>query len=159
MKSIIRMGILSGFLSLFGCTNNASLTDSSIRAKQIVITELNGQLKLLDQHKTEFDLIGITSNGIDCIYFVKDSNKFQIEFEAMGNDQIQFIDKLKAFASQNGYATQMKTYGNKPQYDAPEAPVLKILTNSDIEETAVIAQKIQRDVFGNNEETKYDVVP
>lgn len=143
------MGILNGILSFF----------SSLKAKQIVITELNGQLKLLEQHKTEFDFIGITSNGIDCIYFVKDSNKFQIEFEAMGNDQIPFIDKLKTFANQNGYETLMTTYGNKPQYNSPQAPVLRILTNSGLEETAIIARKIQSDIFNNGDDTKYDVVP
>lgn len=153
------MGILSGFLSLFGLTDSAAQVNRSIRAKQIRITELKGELNLLEQHKTEFDFIGITSNGIDCIYFVKDSNKFQIEFEAMGNDQIPFIDKLKTFANQNGYETQMTTYGNKPQYNSPQAPVLRILINSGLEETAVIARKIQSDIFNNGDDTKYDVVP
>jgi len=160
MKSIIIMGILSGILSLFGCGNKSDKTESFIqRAKQIGITELNGELKLLEQNKTEFDFIGITSNGIDCIYFVKDNDKFQIEFEAMTENQIPYIEKLKTFASQNGYETQMTSYGNKPQYNSPEAPVLKILTNSNLEKTAEIGRKIQKDIFNNQAETKYDVVP
>lgn len=32
------------------------------------------------------------------------------------------------FATQNGYDIQMTTHGNKPNYDAKEAPVLKIIT-------------------------------
>ncbi len=154
------MGIISGILSLFGCGNKTEKSESSIqRAKQIEIAQLGGELKLLEQNKTEFDFIGITSNGIDCIYFVKDSGKFQIEFEAMTDQQIPYIDKLKTFATENGFEIQMITYGNKPQYDAKEAPVLKIITNSNLEKTAEIGGKIQKDIFNNQAETKYDVVP
>ncbi len=154
------MGILSGILSLFGCGNKTEKSESFIqRAKQIEIAQLGGELKLLEKNKTEFDFIGITSNGIDCIYFVKDSGKFQIEFEAMTNQQIPYIDKLKTFATQNGFEIKMTTYGNKPQYDAKEAPVLKIITNSNLEKTAEIGQKIQKDIFNNQAETKYDVIP
>ena len=160
MKSIIIMGILSGILSLFGCGNKNDKSGHFIqRAKQIEITSLKEELKLLEQNETEFNFIGITSNGMDCIYFVKNNDKFQIEFEAMTENQIPYIDKLKIFASQNGYEIQMITYGNKPQYNAPEAPVLKILTNSNLEETAEIGQKIQEDIFNNKVETRYDVVP
>jgi hypothetical protein len=160
MKSIIIMGILSGILSLFGCGNKTEKSQGFIqRAKQIEIAQLGGELKLLEQNKTEFDFIGITSNGIDCIYFVKDNSKFQIEFEAMTNQQIPYIDKLKTFATQNEFEIQMTTYGNKPQYDAKEAPVLKIIINSNLEKTAEIGQKIQQDIFKNKAETKYDVVP
>lgn len=160
MKTIITMGILSGILSLIGCGNKTDKSEGFIqRAKQIEIAQLNGELKLLEQNKTEFDFIGITSDGIDCIYFVKDSDKFQIEFEAMTKQQIPYMDKLKTFATQNGFEIQMTTYRNKPQYDAKEAPVLKIITNSNLEKTAEIGQKIQKDVFNNQTETKYDVVP
>lgn len=74
------MGILSGFLSLFGCGNKTDKSTSFIqRAKQIEISQLSGELELLEQNKTEFDFIGITSTGIDCIYFVKDNSKFHIQ--------------------------------------------------------------------------------
>ena len=160
MKSIVIMGILSGILSLFGCGNKTKKTESfTQRAKQIEIIELQKELNLLGQNKTEFDFIGITSNGIDCVYFVKDNEKFQIEFEAMSENQIPFIEKLKLFANQNGYETKMTTYGNKPLYNSPEAPVLRIITNSNLEKTAEIGQKIQKDIFGNQNTTKYDVVP
>ncbi|MBW8360460.1 MAG: hypothetical protein K0M63_11760 [Weeksellaceae bacterium] len=160
MKSIITMGIVSGILSLFGCGNKTDNSENFIQqAKQIEIAQLSGELKLLEQNKTEFDFIGITSNGIDCIYFVKDNGMFQIEFEAMTNNQIPYIDKLKTFATQNGFEIKMTTYGNKPHYDAKEAPVLKIITNSNLEKTAELGQKIQKDIFNNKAETKYDVVP
>ncbi|WP_143068781.1 hypothetical protein [Kaistella treverensis] len=160
MRFIITMGILSGILSLFGCEQKSDKSENFIqRAKQIEISQLAEELKLLEQNKTEFDFIGITSNGIDCIYFMKDAGKFQIDFEAMTDQQIPYIDKLETFATQNGFATQMTTYGNKPQYNAKEAPVLKIITNSNLEETAKIGQKIQREIFENKTETKFEVVP
>lgn len=154
------MEILSGILSLFGCGNKTDKSEKFIQqAKQIEIAQLNDELKLLQQNKTEFDFIGITSNGIDCIYFVKDNNKFKIEFEAMTENQIPYIDKLKSFANQNGYKTQMTTYGNKPQYNASEAAVLKIITHSNLEKTTEIGKKIQKDIFNNKAETKFDVLP
>ena len=160
MKSIIRMGILSGVLSLFSCENKTEKSENFIqRAKLIQITQLDEELKLLEQNKTEFDFIGITSNGIDCIYFVKDNDKFQIEFEAMTEQQIPYIDKLKTFATQNGFEVQMTTYGNKPKYNAEEATVLKIVTNSNLKNTAEIGNKIQKEIFGNKTETKFEVVP
>ncbi len=154
------MGILSGILSLFGCGNKTEKTENFIqRAKQIEISELNQELKLLEQNKTEFEFIGITSNGIDCIYFVKDKDKFQIEFEAMTEKQIPYIEKLKVFALENGFEIEMTTYGNKPQYKSSEAPVLRIATNSNLEKTAEIGQKIQIEIFNNQRTTKYEVVP
>jgi hypothetical protein len=61
LKLIILMGILSGFLSLFGHGNKTDTSESFIlRAKQIKIAQLSGALSLLDQNKTEFDFIGIT---------------------------------------------------------------------------------------------------
>ena len=154
------MGILSGVFLLFGCENKTEKSEGFIqRAKQIEIAQLEGELKLLEQNKTEFDFIGITSNGIDCIYFLKDNSIFQIEFEAMTDQQIPYIDKLKTFATQNRFEIQLTTYGNKPQYNAKEAPVLKIITNSNLKKTAEIGQKIQQEIFNNRAETKYDVVP
>ena len=153
------MGILSGILSLFGCGNKTDKPGFSFRAKKIEITQLTEELKLLELNKTEFDFIGITSNGIDCIYFVKDNGKFQIEFEAMAENQVPYIDKLKSFANQHGYKTQMTYYGNKPHYSASTAPVLKIITNSNLEKTAEIGKKIQEEIFKNPIETKYEVVP
>ena len=143
------MGILSRILSFFGIQT----------AKQIEITQLNSELILLEQNRTEFEFIGITSNGIDCIYFVKDDNKFQIEFEAITERQIPYIEKLKSFANQNGFETQITTYNNKPHYNAQEAPVLKIFTNSNVEVTSEIGQKIQKDIFNNQMNTKYEIVP
>jgi hypothetical protein len=160
MKSIIAMGIISGILSLFGCGNKTKKSESFVQqAKSIEIAQLGAELKLLEQNKTEFEFIGITSNGIDCIYFVKDSGKFQIEFEAMLAQQIPYIEKLKIFAAQNEFEIQITTYGNKPQYDAKEASVLRIITNTNLEKTAEIGQKIQKEVFSNQAETMYDVVP
>ena len=154
------MGILSAILTLFSCGNKTEKSQYFIqRAKQIEISQLKVELEFLKQNKTEFDFIGITSNGIDCIYFVKDSSNFQIEFEAITDEQIPYIEKLKTFAIQNGFETQITTYGNKPEYNAKEAPVLKIITNSNLEQTTVIGQKIQKDIFNNQLNTKYEVVP
>ena len=149
------MGIISSFMGMFGCKNN-----NSFAAKQITIAQLGKELELLNGGKTEFEFIGITSNGDDCVYFVKSSDKFNIEFEAMAETQIPYIEKLKEYASSKGLRHTVTTYGNKPLYNSvKQAPVLQIETNSDIPETVKIGEEIQQSIFGNNSETKYEVVP
>src|SRR5690606_18693473 len=110
--------------------------------------------------KTEFDFIGITSNGIDCIYFVKNNTNFDIEYEAMSLDQVPFIEKLKSFSDENKLIYSELTYGNKPEYTSNStAPVIRIHSNSNIEKTVEWAMKIQFNLFNNSKATVYDVVP
>lgn len=154
------MRIISNIISLFGLGKKTEKTKSFIQqVKQIKITELSEELKQLEQNKTEFNFFGITSNGIDCIYFVKDNEKIQIEYEAMVIQQLPYIEKLKTFAIENRFEIQLTTYGNKPEYELKDAPVLKIITNSNIEKTSEIGEKIQIEIFNNKAETKYDLVP
>ena len=130
------------------------------RAEQIKITDLKSVLTRLQNRQLEFDFFGIHSNGIDCIYFVTDSNYYAIEFEVMTDDQKPWIDKLQAFAQLNGYRTSMTTYNNQPHYKSAEpAPVLRIETKSNLDQTASIGQNIMTQVFGNNEQTTYEIVP
>jgi len=160
MKSILIMGIFASILSLLGLGKKESNSQNYIQTPtQIKISQLAEVLQLLQDGKTEYDLFGITSNGIDCIYFVREGKNFQVEFEAMTKDQIPFIEKLKTFATQNGFGIEMISYGNKPHYGANPAPVIRIITHSNLERTTEIGQKIQKEVFNNNAETVYDVVP
>ncbi len=49
---------------------------SMLRAEQIKIAELKLVLTRLQKGKLEFDFFGITSNGIDCIYFCSGRQRF-----------------------------------------------------------------------------------
>jgi hypothetical protein len=130
------------------------------RAEQIKISDLKSVLTRLQNKQLEFDFFGITSNGVDCIYFVPDNDLYAIEFEVMAEDQKPWLDKLKTFAEQNNFRTIMTTYKNQPNYKSAEpAPVLRIETKSNLDQTASIGQNIMAQVFGNNEQTTYDVVP
>ena len=42
---------------------------NAIMAKRIKIDALNDEIQKLQNGQTEYDFIGITSNGIDCVYF------------------------------------------------------------------------------------------
>ncbi len=131
-----------------------------VRAEQIEISELKTELTRLQNRQLEFDFFGITSNGTDCIYFVPDSSLYAVEFEVMTEDQKPWLDKLIAFAQQNNYVTVMTTYNNKPNYKSSEpAPVLRIVTKSNLDQTVTIGHTIMTHVFANSEQTKYDVVP
>ncbi|MGQ0739270.1 MAG: hypothetical protein ACT4OJ_09445 [Bacteroidota bacterium] len=134
--------------------------DEVPRAEQIKISDLKSVLIRLQNKKLEFDFFGIHLNGFDCIYFMPDRNLYNIDFEAMYEEQLPWIDKLRQFADQNGYKTQMTTYGNKPHYKTSDtAPVLRIETKSDLDQTTTIGHNIMRQVFGNNDQIVYEVVP
>ena len=129
-------------------------------AESIKINELQNALIELQNGKTEYQFIGITSNGIDCIYFVFENGKFNIEFEAMGSDQVPYIEKLKDFSISNSFKWIMTTYNNMPQYKSDKpATVLRIETNSKLEDITQIGERIQSEIFKNNNETVYEVVP
>ena len=118
--------------------------------------ELNGVFKGADV----YEFIGITSNGIDCLYFPYKDGKFSIEFEVLTNEQKPFVNQLKAFAQKRGIATTMITYNKKPYYKTTETNnVIRIEANTSIENIAIIAKEIELKIFGNDNKTIYDVVP
>jgi hypothetical protein len=142
------------------CKDTSQKSIPVARAEQIKISDLKTVLTKLQNRQLEFDFFGITSNAVDCIYFVPDGILFAVEFEVMGEDQKPWLDELKKFAQQNNFSASMTTYNNRPNYKSTEpAPVLHIETKSNLEQTAAIGKKIMTEVFKNVEQTKYDVVP
>ena len=156
------IGLVLGILTLFGCQNDPpeSMESTTFVAKQITIDELENQLILLQNGKTEYDFFGITSNGIDCIYFMKEGDQYQIEFEAMNKEQVPYFNVLKDYGKKINVETIEKTYGNQPNFNAlRKAQVLRFEINGDIQKVADIGKQIQSEIFENNDLTKYEVVP
>ncbi len=165
MKTIILL--LSAFLAL-NCGQKSDKTKDVnkeskqmiMKAEQTTIDGLQNALTKLKNGQTEFDFIGITSNGIDCIYFVHNNEKFNLEFEAVSKDQLPYIKKLEGFANSNDLKSVMTTYGNKPLYESDKsAPVIRIETNYPLNEMTKFGEKVQSEIFNNNSETVYDIVP
>jgi hypothetical protein len=129
-------------------------------ARQIKLDQLESVMEQLIDKKLEYDFFGITSNGIDCIYFMDEKGKINIDFEVMSNDQKPYVDKLKKFAFDNGYHIMDTTYGNRPKYDdIQKAPVYRFVLETDIKTATVIGKKIETLIFNNDETTMFDVVP
>lgn len=150
---------------LFACQpskeqGNANQPHPLLMGETIKINELPYLLNKLQNGQTEFDFIGIHSYGIDCIYFMNENGKFDIDYEAMGEDQLPFIKKLEEFAHANNLKTTMTTYNNKPHFksDRP-APIIKIKAALGLNEIANLGSRIQQEVFNNTKETIYEVVP
>lgn len=139
-------------IKVISANNNIEKVKEKFIAKQININQIPEQLELLQQNKTEFDFIGITSNGDDCIYFAKNDGNFNIEYEAVEKTQLPYLEKMKNFATKNNFQfTEEKNDG---------IPYFTIFTNSDINETLKLAKQIQSEVFGNNNNnTEYEIVP
>jgi hypothetical protein len=129
-------------------------------AESITINDLPDQLTRLVNGQTEFEFIGIHSNGTDCIYLMYENNTFNIDYEAMSEDQLPFIKRLKDYAETKQIRTAMTTYGNDPHYDAAgTAPVLQLKMNADLKSVVEIARDIEANVFNNTNDTLYEVVP
>jgi hypothetical protein len=130
------------------------------KARQINLDGLKSTLQELIEKKMDYDFFGITSNGIDCVYFVDVKGEIDIEFEVMGKDQLPYVEKLKKFAFNHGFRIVEKTYGNKSlNDDSKNAPVYKIETNADISKAAQLGTEIMTTIFSCDESTKFDVVP
>ena len=129
-------------------------------ADQIKFEGLIIQLDLLLKDKLEFDFFGITSNGADCIYFVMDEGKIQIDYEVMSEEQKNYIEKYKYFAESHNYEIELFSYGNKSHFKSDkDAEVYRIVLNADKELANKIGIEIQESVFKNNETSTFGVVP
>lgn len=123
------------------------------------LNNLADKLRILEHNNAEFKFVGITTNGNDCLYFIFEKGKFQIEYEAISQVQINYLKVLKDYAKQQGWETFNTSYGNMTDYDQTEAPVLRIFTYASISQTIEIADDIQQNVFGNPPHTKFEIVP
>lgn len=117
MRFLKIMGIFTSILSLLSCghgnkrvTQNDGINSNIPVAARITIDKLPDVLRNVQAGNTDYDFIGICSNGVDCIYFVLENGKFYIDFEAMGKEQLPYIDTLKQFAKEHNTDIEQKPY-------------------------------------------------
>ena len=165
---ILALGLLSLTLGASGCRNTGkqatqlqSVGIAVPRAARITIDKLPEILRNVQAGRTQFDFTGICGNGTDCIYFVLENGKFYIDFEAMGKDQLPYIDTLKQFAKEHNYPVVETTYNNTPvDYEHLKyAPVISLKVHADIDSIVKIGSQIEQTIFRNNERTVYEIVP
>ena len=161
MKTGIIIGIFVVIGIIFYISKNKNGNNPIIQvAKQIQLAELESVMAQLLDGKLEYKFFGITSDGIDCIYFADDNGKINIEFEVMTNEQKTYVEKITSFANKNNYNLIKTTYGNKPHYsELKEAPVYKLELNADKHKATEIGMEIMKTIFNKNGMTKFDVVP
>lgn len=126
-------------------------------AERIKIDGLKDALLKLQSGTTAYPFIGITSNGIDCIYFYYKDSLFNIEFEAVAPKQQPYIDKLKLFAESNNITYKLTSYKDKAT-NTP-IPVIHLQVNATVSEASFWGEQLQKEIFDNNDEVIYDVVP
>lgn len=161
MKTVIIIGFLVVMGIIYFISKNKSGNNQNLKvAKQIQLNELESVMNQLLNGQLEFEFFGITSDGIDCIYFANSNGMINIEFEVMTNDQKPYVEKITSFANKNNYNLVKMTYGNKPHYsDLKEAPVYKLELNADKYKATEIGKEIMNKIFNKNGTTKFDVVP
>lgn len=129
-------------------------------AKQIKLEELEPIMTQLLDGKLEYDFFGITSDGVDCIYFIDNKGKINIDFEVMLDDQKSYVQNLISFAKKNNYQITKMTYGNKPHYSGlKKAPVYRLALHADKHQAIEIGTEIMRIVFNKSRTTTFDIVP
>ena len=126
----------------------------------IKIDDIKTILMQVEAGEADWDFIGIISSAVDCLYFVPKNGRYNLEFEAMTSDQVPYIDRLGTFCRSNNIKFTVDTYGNKPHYPSNEpAPVIRMQFNASMNSIINIAKQIQREVFNNNDDTVYEIVP
>ncbi len=157
-------------LGFAGCGNGGKREASKVAlperlavqyADQITIDELPSVLQRLKEGKMEYDFFGICSSPVACIYFMQDDGKFYIDYEAIGADQLPYLDKIRQYAVEQGFRVVDTTYGNTPiDFDSPaQAPVLSLRVDTDIDSIAKVGARLMQTVFHNTDTTPYDIVP
>ena len=120
-------------------------------AKQIQLDELAEELNLVLEGKTDFNFIGITANGYDSLFFVRNEQNFNLEFRALKKIQLPYLEPLEEFALKHNIKFETEKLDR--------IPYLRIKTNTNITETVDLAKRIQKEVFGNTDSTIYKVIP
>ncbi|MDE5883004.1 MAG: hypothetical protein K2H60_14890 [Muribaculaceae bacterium] len=130
-------------------------------AEQITIAELPPVLQRLKDGQMEYDFFGICSSPVACIYFMQEDGKFYIDYEAIGADQLPYIDKIRQYAKEQGYHVVDTTYGNTPiDFSEPaQAPVISLRVDTDIDSIAKVGARLMQIIFHNTDATPYDIVP
>ena len=75
----------------------------------------------------------------------------QLQERALKKIQLPYLEPLEQFASKNNI--------NFETEKLDRIPYLSLKTNTSITETVDLAKRIQKEVFGNNDSTKYQVIP
>ena len=135
----------------FGKNTGTEKRRDRFTAKQIQLDELAEELNLVLEGKTDFNFIGITANGYNSLFFVKSDQNFNLEFRALKKIQLPYLEPLEQFASKHNIKFETEKLDR--------IPYLSLKTNTNITETVDLAKRIQKEVFGNNDNTKYKVIP
>jgi len=148
------------FFGLFGSPSNESDPQKKrLRSKRITLANLGPELDLLSQNKTGRNRFAITSNDTDCLYFLKNGNHFDLEFEALTREQAPYIAKLQQYCERNNIRLIMHSYGNKRLYRSDKtAPVIKLVTDFDRTATIALTTDIMANVFKNDANTQYSIL-
>lgn len=120
-------------------------------AKEIQLDELAEELNRVLESKTDFNFIGITANGYDSLFFVRNDQNFNVEFRALKKIQLPYLEPLEEFASKNNIDFETEKLDR--------IPYLSLKTNTSITDTVHLAKRIQKEVFGNTDTTIFAVIP
>jgi hypothetical protein len=129
-------------------------------AQKIKYSESKELLEKLESNQLEYNFFGLNRSSTDCIYFAFENNEYLIEFEVMLEEQKAIAEKFKEVCSNLGYNVIKTTYGNSPEYSTElNAPVYQIRIGQSKEKVYDIGLSIISQVFGNDENTVFEVVP
>ena len=138
-------------LKTFATNSGTEKRRDRFTAKEIELDELAQELNLVLEGKTDFNFIGITANGYDSLFFVRNDQNFNVEFRALKKIQLPYLKPSEEFASKHNIMFETEKLDR--------IPYLRIKTNTDITETVDLAKRIQKEVFGNTDSTIYKVIP
>ncbi|CAK3709745.1 conserved exported hypothetical protein [Vibrio crassostreae] len=130
-------------------------------ANQFVLyQDIKPILQKLKNSQLEYNFFGLTSNGIDCLYFAFESGKFLLEYEVMVEPQKEVANSFKSWAKKAGFSVITTTYDNQPKYSSTKpAPVYRVVLSSNLGEAYEQGLSFYTNVFGYDQSKPFEVVP
>ena len=105
-------------------------------------------LQKLENGKMPYNFFGLTSNGIDCLYFAYENGKFILEYEVMVEPQKKVASNFISWAKKSGFDVIATTYGNQPEYQSSSpAPVYRIILDKAVDSAYTEGLSFFSDVF------------
>ena len=157
---IIALFVLPFFVGIYFFTRDPVKKSLNPVAKQITLDELEATLKRLEAGAFEHGFFGITSDGIDCLYFMRYEGGIAIDFEVTRAAQQPFAAEIEEFAKAEGFRMSETTYGNPGDHVGTEpAPVYRIEFDGSVTTASAIGREIMTLIFGRYDDNRFDVVP
>lgn len=160
MGAIVFITFIVSFLVVYYITKRFRSSKSSGYLKHIVkLDDLETLMDKLVAGEFKLNLFGLTTDGLDCVYFVNENGKVNIEIEAL-HEADQYSAKFSDYARKHNYKVKILSEVNyKPDDTTVVTTMLRLDLHTDSPTATRIAREIMHEVYNHPDDTLFDILP